>query len=349
MVKPKPVANPPNPWSSTVVEWLEEPPQARLEVFEEEAKSIVSENDSPDVFMRYSVNPYRGCMHACAYCYARPSHQYLGYGAGTDFDRKIVVKTNAPDLLRAHFDRRSWSGGTIVFSGNTDCYQPLEGSYALTRKCLEVCHDYRNPAYVITKSALVRRDVDVFTRLARDARFGITISIPFAEPEMARAIEPYASAPAARFETVRRLAEAGLEVGVNIAPLIPGLNDSQVGEILERAAEAGASRAALMPVRLAAEVLPVFFERLREAYPARVGKVHSALVQIRGGKLNESAFGKRMTGEGARWDAVEALFVTKCRKLGLLPREGEAAESPRAEQDEPSTFRRPSAQGVLFS
>ncbi|MGZ3478180.1 MAG: radical SAM protein, partial [Polyangiales bacterium] len=303
-MKPKPVANPPNPWASTVVEWLEEPPEQRLEVFEEEGKSIVSENDSPDVPMRFSVNAYRGCVHACAYCYARPSHQYLGFGAGTDFDRKIVVKTNAPELLRATFDKKSWQGDSITFSGNTDCYQPLEGSYQLTRRCLEICLDYRNPLHVITKSALIRRDAELLAKLAREVSASVTLSIPFSDDAMGRAIEPYASAPSARFETVRRLVEAGVPTSVNIAPVIPGLNDSQIGEILERAKHAGARGAACMPVRLAAEVLPVFFERLAQAFPGRVKKVESALLQIRRGKLNDSEFGKRMTGDGPRWQAI---------------------------------------------
>ncbi len=344
-VKPLPVLNPPNPWSSTTIEWVGEPPTARLEVFEERGKSILSENDSPDVGMRFSVNPYRGCVHACAYCYARPSHQYLGFGAGTDFDRKIVVKTNAPELLRAAFDKRSWRGDSITFSGNTDCYQPLEASYRLTRACLEVCLAYRNPAHVITKSALVRRDAEVLARLSREARAGVTVSIPFADDAMARAIEPYASAPSARFETLRVLAEAGVPVSVNVAPIIPGLNDAQLAEILERARAAGATTAGIQPVRLALEVLPVFLERLERAYPSRVAKVTHALEQIRGGKLSESAFGKRMTGEGPRWAAIRGLFDAHCRRLGMNAWQGDVEPEPAAEA---STFRRPSAQGVLF-
>ena len=155
---PRPVSNPPNPWETLHAEWLGEPPEAELQVFEEESRSIIAENESPDVGFRFSVNPYRGCFHSCAYCYARPTHQYLGWGAGTDFDRKIVAKVNAPSLLRRELSRRSWTGETIVFSGVTDCYQPLEAVYELTRRCLEVCLDFRNPVGVVTKGALVRRD-----------------------------------------------------------------------------------------------------------------------------------------------------------------------------------------------
>ncbi len=342
-VRPLPLWNPPNPWASTEVEWLEPPPDAPLQVFEEDARSILSRNESPDVPMKWSLNPYRGCVHGCAYCYARPSHQYLGFGAGSDFERKIVAKRNAPELLRAAFDKRGWQGEAISFSGNTDCYQPLEASYRLTRRCLELCVEYRNPAYVITKSALVRRDLDVLATLGRVASAGVCVSIPFADDAMARAIEPYASAPSARFETVRAIAEAGLEVTVNVAPVIPGLNDAQIGEILERAAEAGASGAGMQPVRLAAEVLPVFFERLAKAYPQRAAKVESAIRQVRDGKLNEGRLGARMTGEGPRWQAIERLFQVQRARFGLDGRDPE-----RAPRDEAKTFRRPKAQGDLF-
>ena len=210
---PRPVDNPPNPWSSTHVEYLDEPPPARLEVFHDHARSILARNDSPDIPFRWSLNPYRGCMHACAYCYARPSHQHLGFGAGTDFDRKIVVKVNAPELLAEAFAKPSWQGELIAFSGNTDCYQPLEASYALTRACLEVCADYRNPVGVITKSALVRRDADVLARIARDSRARAMLSIPFARDEDALKIEPWAARVSRRFEALRALSDAGVPTG----------------------------------------------------------------------------------------------------------------------------------------
>lgn len=352
-MRPLPLWNPPNPWASTEVEWLEPPPEAPLQVFEEDARSILSRNESPDVPMKWSLNPYRGCVHGCAYCYARPSHQYLGFGAGSDFERKIVAKRNAPELLRAAFDKRGWQGEAITFSGNTDCYQPLEASYRLTRRCLEICAEYRNPAHVITKSALVRRDLDVLATLARltgGAGAGVCVSIPFAEDAMARAIEPYASAPSARFETVRAIAEAGIVVSVNVAPVIPGLNDAQIGEILERAAEAGASGAGIQPVRLAAEVLPVFFERLAKAYPQRAAKVESAIRQVRGGKLNVSELGARMSGAGPRWQAIERLFQVQCARHGLahLLDRREPEHEALGASDEAKTFRRPKAQGDLF-
>jgi len=337
-----PVSNPPTPWSSVHAEWLGEPPEAALEVFEEEAKSIIAENDSPDVGFRYSVNPYRGCFHACSYCYARPTHQYLGWGAGTDFDRKIVVKTNAPALLRRELMRKSWAGETLVFSGVTDCYQPLEAVYGITRRCLEVCVEFRNPVGIVTKGALVRRDADVLARLAREAAAMVYVSIPFADDAPARKIEPHASPPSQRFETLARLCEAGIRTGVAIAPVIPGLNDSDIAGVLARAREAGAVSAFLTLVRLPAEVLPVFEQRLAEAFPDRAARVWSNIRQARGGKKNESRFGARMDGVGPRWTAIENLFEIECRRLGFNRAVGEAGART-------GTFRRPGpSQRSLF-
>ena len=316
---PRRVHNPPNPWASAHVDWLEEPPPVALEVFEEEARTIVVANDSPDVGFDFGVNPYRGCQHACAYCYARPTHQYLGLGAGTDFDVRIVAKRNAPTLLRRELASRRWASGRppLAFSGVTDCYQPLEASYALTRRCLEVCDAFRHPVAVITKSALVRRDAELLAGMSRRGGAHVTLSIPFAEDEDARRIEPFASAASTRFETLRRLAEAGVPVGVAIAPLIPGLNDWQVPEILARARAAGATSAFLTLLRLPAEVATVFEDRLRGAYPERATKVLNALRDMRGGALHRARFGERMRGEGPRWDVVRQLFRVHCQRLGL--------------------------------
>src|SRR5262245_26821442 len=205
-MRPILVANPTNPWRTTEGEYLGEPPTVRLHVFEDHTKEILSTNDSPDIGFRYSINPYRGCQHACAYCYARPTHEYLSFGSGTDFDRKIVVKPHAPELLRSAFERRSWQGELIVFSGNTDCYQPLEASYRLTRGCLEVCLEYQNPAAIITKAPLIERDIDLLVKLKERASLGICISVPFWNEANARAIEPYVATPQRRMTTVKRLA-----------------------------------------------------------------------------------------------------------------------------------------------
>jgi DNA repair photolyase len=235
------IDNPPNPWASTAVEYLAEepPPEMKLQVYEDHSRQVLAQNDSPDVGFRYSVNPYRGCFHACAYCYARPSHELLSFGAGTDFERRIVVKPRAPELLREALSRKSWKRETVVFSGVTDCYQPLEASYQLTRGCLQVCAELSTPAAVITKAPLVERDIDVLLRLAEVAEAHVTVSIPFWDPVTARAIEPYVATPERRLRTVERLARAGLSVGVNVAPIIPGLNDQDMPRILAAAREAG--------------------------------------------------------------------------------------------------------------
>ena len=336
---PRRVSNPPNPWASTHVEWLDEPPLAELEVYEEEARAVLSENDSPDVGFRFGVNPYRGCAHACAYCYARPSHQYLGFGAGTDFERRIVVKTNAPEMLSRELGKSSWQRETVVFSGNTDCYQPLEASYSLTRRCLEVCLARHTPVGVITKGTLVRRDIDVLAKLARGPGARVHVSVPFLEEDVGRKLEPGASSPSKRFETLKLLHQAGIPTGISISPLIPGLNESDVPRLLERAAECGAKSAFMTLLRLPAEVLPVFRERLHEAFPERAKKIESALRDMRGGELNQNAFGQRMSGHGPRWDAIVRLFDIHCRRNGINQTEGYAAGARRVA---------PSRQGELF-
>ncbi|MCY2959987.1 MAG: PA0069 family radical SAM protein [Planctomycetota bacterium] len=327
---PRLLSNPPNPWSSTHVEWLEEPPVARLEVYEEEAESVLSTNDSPDVGFRWSVNPYRGCWHACAYCFARPGHQLLGFGAGTDFERRIVVKTNAPEVLSVELARRSWRRETVVFSGVTDCYQPLEASYALTRRCLEICLARRTPVAIITKSTLIRRDVDLLARLASGPGAHVTFSIPFLDEPVARALEPGAPTPSRRFETMRLLADAGVPVGISLAPLIPGFRESDIPALLVRAKENGASSAFTTLLRLPAEVAPVFEERFRAAFPDHWNKVEGALREMRGGGLKDARFGHRMHGRGPRWDALMRLFEIQRRRVGLADTESKIDRPPDA-------------------
>jgi DNA repair photolyase len=341
---PRVVSNPPLRFQTLqrdVGDGVDLPPaEAPLEPIEEQARSILSENDSPDVGFRWSVNPYRGCYHACAYCYARPTHAYLGLGSGTDFDRKIVVKVNAPELLAEAFAKPSWQGELIAFSGNTDCYQPLEAKYQLTRRLLEVCAAHRNPVGVITKNAMVGRDLDLLARLSRDAHCRVTISAAFRDDPTARSLEPGASPIGKRFEAMRALADAGIEVGVSLSPVIPGLNDDHLPELLERAKACGASYAFIVLLRLPLEVLPVFTERLREAQPLRAQKVENAIREMRLGKMNESAPGERMRGHGARWQAIEQLFRLHVKRLGLNLGEAMA--------ERPSTFVRPGSQLSLF-
>lgn len=343
----RPVQNPPNPWSSLSSEWLEPAPPIQPKVWEEVAKSILSENQSPDIGFRWSLNPYRGCAHACAYCYARPSHQHLGFGAGTDFDSQIVAKVNAPQLLRQAFARPSWKGELIVFSGVTDCYQPLEASYKLTQGCLEVCLEHRQPVSLITKGALVRRDAGLLASLAAEAAAHVTISLPWIDPAMAQGMEPGAPSPASRLDAIRVLSQAGVPVGVGLAPIIPGLNDSQIPAILEAAAKAGATSAFRTLLRLPAEVEDVFVQRLQEVLPRHAEKVLSLTRQMRGGQLKQSQFGQRFSGQGPLWDSIAQLFELCCRQHGIRVMEKEdglyGQMLPRA-----GTFRRPQRQGELF-
>jgi len=295
----------------------------------------------------WSLNPFLGCVHACSYCYARSSHQYLGFGAGTDFDRKIVVKTNVAERLREEFRRPSWKGEVIAFSGNTDCYQPLEAVYSLTRRCLEVCRAFRNPVGMITKGALIRRDIPLLAAMSREMKVSVSLSIPFADDATGRAVEPGASLPSQRFETLRMLSDAGIETGIAIAPVIPGLNDSHVAPLLQRARAAGAQSAFLVLVRLSGQTLPVFEERLEEAFPDRARKIWNAIEEMRGGRRNDTRFHDRMTGRGPRWSAIQTLFDVECRRLGLNRR---LDDSDDREDSAPvaSPFRRPSPQGELF-
>jgi len=333
------VSNPPNPFESSHRELLEPASAATVEVFHDASREILSRNDSPDLPFRWSVNPYRGCFHGCAYCYARPSHEYWGFGAGTDFESKLVVKEKAPNLLRQAFDRPSWKGELIVFSGNTDCYQPLEASYGLTRACLEVCADYRNPVGIITKGALVLRDLDVLTRLHRAAWVRVYVSIPFADEHVARKMEPHAPSINKRFEAMKALSEAGVSTGISIAPVIPGLNDEAIPELLERARAAGACTAVSSLLRLSGNVESVFLERIKDAFPDRFAKITNRLREVRGGRLSESAYFDRHHGTGAYWQMVEQLFEMARRRAGFAcDREGAI----------PDTFKRPGGNQVTL-
>ena len=312
------IANPPNPFESLHRELLEPAPVAKLVVYADETQTILSRNESPDLPFRWSVNPYRGCFHACAYCYARLSHEYWGFGAGTDFESKLVVKPDAPQLLRRAFEKPSWSGELIVFSGNTDCYQPLEAEYQLTRACLEVCADYRNPLVIITKGALVCRDLDVLVRLHHDAWVLVYFSIPFSSDEMARKVEPHVPSSTKRFATMKALSDAGIPTGISVAPVIPGLNDDDIPELLDRARGAGACTATFSLLRLSGSVESVFEDRMKEAFPERVRKITNRLREVRGGTLTESRFFKRQEGQGPYWKLIEQLFERAKRKAGFL-------------------------------
>jgi DNA repair photolyase len=337
------VENPPNPWLTHSVEWIGEPPSAKIEVFEEtETRSIISSNDSPDVAFDHSINCYRGCPHGCTYCFSRPTHEYLGYGAGTDFERKIIAKVRAPELLRKELMKPSWKGDEIVFSFTSDPYIPLEAIYKLTRSCLEVCAEFRNPVGIVTKSALIRRDVDVLQRLSTEASVGVYFSIPFADYATARAVEPFAPSPNARFEAMKTLAEAGIQVGIGIAPTIPGLSTDIPG-LLRRAKDCGATKAFINMLRLPGSVAPYFEQRLREKLPTKADRVLNRIRDARGGKLNSSVFGERMRGQGQYWEAQHKLFDVYSKRLGFNEQRAGSEHHARIK-----TFRRPTAQGSLF-
>lgn len=335
----KQTSNPRNPWIAYEVDWDSEPPMQEVEVFLDNSSGILSKNDSPDIPFTYSLNPYRGCYHACAYCYARPTHQYLDFGAGTDFDRRLVVKPNAPELLRREFERPSWKGDVVVFSGVTDCYQPLERHWQLTRRCLEVCVDYRNPVGIITKGTLVERDIDLFSELTKNAHCTVAVSLPFLDKHSARCIEPNAPSPMRRLRIIETLTAAGIPVAINVAPIIPGLNDHEIPGILKAARNAGAQFAGRTLIRLPGPVATVFEERLRIAFPQRAKRIMARIDAVRGGDIQESRYGRRMTGTGDAWHVVETMFDRVASSLGYnsLP------TAPGV-----STFCRPTAQLRLF-
>ena len=335
------VENPPNPWLTHSVEWLGEPPETKLEVFAETAtRTIISKNNSPDVNFDYSVNCYRGCIHGCTYCFSRPTHEYLGFGAGTDFDRKIVVKVRAAELLRQELLKPSWKGDDLVFSFTSDPYLPLEAHYKLTRSCLEVCAEFRQPVGIITKSALIRRDLDVLQELAREASLSVFFTIPFTDLQAAKAVEPFAPLPDARFHAMASLAAAGIKVGIGIAPVIPGLT-TDIPELLKRAKAAGATQAFINMLRLPGSVAPYFEQRLREKLPTKADRILNRIRDARGGKLNSSVFGERMRGQGQYWDAIEKLFKIHCDRLGFNQERHKRLPGS-------STFRRPTSQASLW-
>ena len=303
------------------MEWDEEYRRAltnrAIEYVPDDSKSIVSENKSPDIPFRYSVNPYRGCAHGCAYCYARPGHEFLGFNAGLDFETKIVVKREAAKLLREFLARKSWQPEPITFSGVTDCYQPAERQFRLTRQCLEVAYECRQPVSIVTKNALVIRDLDLLSAMAQDRLVHVYLSVTTLEDPLARDLEPRTSIPKARLRAIEALAQVGVPVGVMVAPVIPGLNDSEIPAILNAAQRAGAQAAGFVLLRLPLTVLPVFEEWLRRTRPEHAEKVLSRIGSTRGGKLNETTWGQRMVGSGPIAEQIRNLFGVFTKKYAL--------------------------------
>jgi DNA repair photolyase len=315
--------NPPNRFEALhydLEDWcepdLEERP-VRTQYFRDDTQTIIAYNNSPDVGFDASLNPYRGCEHGCAYCYARPTHEYLGFSAGTDFESRILVKPNAAQLLAAELARRTWMPQVLALSGVTDSYQPIERKLQITRACLRVLADFRNPVGVITKNHLVTRDTDLLSELAAVNAASVTVSITTLDSALARILEPRASSPSHRLDAIAKLRAAGVPVGVNIAPIIPGINEHEIPNIAGAAARAGARHAAYTIIRLPLTVAPVFIAWLEKHFPERKEKVLNGIRQMRDGRLNTSDFGGRMRGEGPVAEQIRQLFRVSCHRAGL--------------------------------
>lgn len=335
--------NPPNRFERLHVEVEAESVEAdepgpRTQFFRDDTRSIIARNESPDVGFTHSLNPYRGCEHGCVYCFARPFHEYLGLSAGLDFETRIMVKEDAPDLLRKELMSRRWTGQPIAFSGVTDPYQPIERRLRVTRRCMEVMAEFRNPVAVVTKNHLVTRDVDLLGDLAVDGAAAVFISITTLDVELQREMEPRASTPARRLAAVEALSGAGVPVGVLVAPVIPGLTDHEMPAILDAAASAGAKHAGYVPLRLPYAVAGLFSDWLEARFPDRKEKVLGRVRGMRGGKLYDSKWGERMRGSGEYADHLASLFRVAARKAGMNERRFELSSS---------AFRRPDPHGQL--
>lgn len=316
----------------------EDGPAPGTRFFTDRSRSVIARNSSPDLGFSVSLNPYRGCEHGCSYCYARPTHEYLGFSAGLDFESRIMVKPDAPELLKKALAGRSWQPQTLALSGVTDPYQPVERRLGITRACLEVLLECRHPVSIVTKNHLVVRDLDILSRMAKHRTVMVTLSITTLRNDLHRVMEPRTSIPARRLAAVRALADAGIPVGVNVAPLIPGLNDHELPEILAAASEAGASCAGMMLLRLPFAVKDLFAEWLEQHFPDRRNKVLGRLREVHGGRLYDPGFGRRGRGRGPFAEHLGNLFRVSCRKLGLKRRSYDLATD---------AFRRPERAGQM--
>ena len=307
------------------IEFVDEPEEdgapgdrrIRTEYFADLSKSVVSENDSPDVFFRFSINPYRGCSHGCSYCYARPTHEYLDLSAGIDFETKIFVKQRAAELFREWLSRDAYHPELVMMSGVTDCYQPAERHFRLTRQCLEVAWEARQPIAIITKNALVTRDMDLLKQMADHNLISVALSITSLNQELTRVMEPRTSSPSARLRAIRELTEAGIPTHIMVAPVIPGLNDSEIPAILREARDAGATSAGYVLLRLPLTVKPVFLDWLATALPEQQERIEARIRQTRGGDLYQSDFRTRMSGVGEIADQIRQTFELFAKKYGL--------------------------------
>jgi DNA repair photolyase len=291
--------------------------QVRTRVLADESRSVINRVTSPDLGMHWTLNPYRGCEHGCIYCYARPTHEYLGFSAGLDFESKIMVKTKAPELLRAELESPRWQPQTLVLSGVTDPYQPVERKLQITRGCLEVLAHFRNPVAIITKNHLVTRDIDILRELATCDAAAVNVSVTSLEPTLQRVLEPRTTSPEGRLDAIAQLRAAKIPVGVMVAPIIPGLTDHEVPKILDACAKAGAQFAGYTIIRLPWAVAPLFERWLEEHFPDRKEKVLRRIRHLRRNRLNNSQWHMRMTGEGIFAEQIASLFKISCRRAGI--------------------------------
>ncbi|KAF1041821.1 MAG: hypothetical protein GAK35_03083 [Herbaspirillum frisingense] len=298
----------------------DEPPRLKTIVTEETAKSIISRNASPDLPFSLSLNPYRGCEHGCIYCFARPSHSYLGLSPGLDFESRLVAKTNAPELLLRELARPSYEPDTITVGINTDAYQPIERERRLTRRILQILHDCENPVALITKSALIERDIDLLAPMAAKRQAIAAVTITTLDPAIARTLEPRAASPARRLRVIRTLAEAGIPVSVSIAPVIPFVTEPDLERVMEAAIEAGAGQAGYIVLRLPWEVSPLFRQWLQAHFPDRAARVMNRIQDMRGGKDYDADFATRMRGTGVWADLLQQRFDKASRRLGITHR-----------------------------
>lgn len=296
---------------------LEELPAFRTEVFTETPKSIITRNDSPDVGFDRSINPYRGCEHGCAYCYARPAHSYMGLSPGLDFESKLFAKANAPELLRAELSARNYEPRTIALGANTDAYQPIEREQRITRGILEVLAEFNHPVGIVTKSALVTRDIDILAPMAKKGLVKVALSLTTLDRRLARAMEPRATTPTKRLEAIETLSAAGIPTVVMLAPIIPAVNDQEIEAILKAAHSAGAREAGYVMLRLPHEVKAVFGDWLQATLPDRAARVMSLVRSASGGKDYDATFGRRQTGTGPYAWAIGRRFELTCQRLGL--------------------------------
>ena len=299
------------------IEEQQDAPPLKTVVTEEQARSILSKNNSPDISFRLSLNPYRGCEHGCIYCFARPTHSYLGLSPGLDFESKLVAKVNAAALLRRELAKPAYTPDVIAVGVNTDAYQPIERDLKITRAVLEVLHETRNPFGLITKSSLIERDLDLLAPLAEQQLARASITITTLDHELSRKLEPRAASPARRLRTVRTLADAGVPVSVNVSPVIPFITDNEMESIVAAAADAGAHSAHFIILRLPWELNEVFQQWLRAHFPLRAERVMNRIRDLRGGKDYDSRFGKRMTGEGIWAELFAQRFRAACARHGL--------------------------------